>query len=319
MDGTTPNNIRALTWNGSIPITLTLAPSSLSSPTMPPPQHHLVSRHTYLHIGLQEAILRLFKFGPPSVITNTTITTSKTETDDKEQDNILNDGGGNSELPQCWFEDEETGTPLRWHLFVGVLFDILAQRRKKINAAGSCLLPWKIRLHFMSYPTHQILSLGGGEGESDVSKTIQRNYSNSLKQALFLQHGSSKVAMNLTKSNHNQIWDALVRSNYDAFWQVSQDLLARPSSDSAAVGLKMIPVRIMVDSKPAIQQVFRLDDDAGELTLASLLSCWINEKEDMVVGWAIQGVQPPLNSLVLDLWQALCYPDHFLYITISMG
>ena len=59
--------LRAENWNGSIPVIISLAPTSLSSPTIPPPIHVLLSRHTFLHIGLKHAVMRLHKFAPPTI------------------------------------------------------------------------------------------------------------------------------------------------------------------------------------------------------------------------------------------------------------
>ena len=58
--------VQSENWSGCIPIQLSLAPTSLSSPNMPCSIHVLVSRHTFLHVGLQEAVLRLYKFAPVS-------------------------------------------------------------------------------------------------------------------------------------------------------------------------------------------------------------------------------------------------------------
>eukprot|EP00586_Coscinodiscus_wailesii_P016503 CAMPEP_0172496994 /NCGR_PEP_ID=MMETSP1066-20121228/94738_1 /TAXON_ID=671091 /ORGANISM="Coscinodiscus wailesii, Strain CCMP2513" /LENGTH=266 /DNA_ID=CAMNT_0013269563 /DNA_START=53 /DNA_END=850 /DNA_ORIENTATION=+ len=265
MNESTLNNLRSLNWKGSIPIILTLAPTSLSSPTMPPPQHHLISRLSYLHISLREAILRLYKFAAPSMSIKSSsaltdiddgggdgggrgeeeTTTTTTTTDD-------NDGEGRS-VPQCWFEDDDTKTALRWQFFVGVLYDmILLKRKRQFDSDGggggvveTTVLPWKLRVHFTSYPSHQILSLGHG----DVIKTVEKAYSNSLKQALFLQHGSSKIAMGMTKTNHELVWDAVVRSNFNVFSEASRDLWG------SYEGLKMLPVRILVGGKPAVQRV----------------------------------------------------------------
>ena len=143
------------------------------------------------------------------------------------------EGDKHDKVPLCWFEDEDTGTPLRWHLFTGVIYDLLKRKRKTNNNNNSnnnsCRpLLWKIRIHFTSYPSHEILPLD----ENDMTKTIEKIYSNSLKQVLFLQHGSSKVVMGMTKSNHGRLWDAIVRSSYDDFWEVSQDLLAKTLSSA---------------------------------------------------------------------------------------
>ena len=69
---------------------LSLAPSSLSSPTIPPPIHVLLPRHTFLHLGLQEAVFRLQTFAPPTFSFNKRVveepeTTTTTEPDSDEE------------------------------------------------------------------------------------------------------------------------------------------------------------------------------------------------------------------------------------------
>lgn len=41
---------------------------------------------------------------------------------------------------------------------------------------------------------------------------IRRHYTNALKQALFLQSGSSRAGMTLAKENQNRLWQALKTS-----------------------------------------------------------------------------------------------------------
>jgi len=230
--------IQSENWSGSIPIVLSLAPTSLSSPSMPSSIHVLVSRHTFLHVGLQEAVLRLYKFAPvsfssliqreePGEDNTAEITTGKTMPDSEHH------------YPVCWFEDEDTQFALRWHLFVGVLWDM-----KKST------LPWKIRLHFTQYPSSQILPL------DSVLQTVERYYMNSLKQALFLQYSTNKVAMSMSKQTHGKIWDSIITNNVQLYQQVNGDLQQNPNK------VNLLPIRVLVNLlKPPIQRPCRI---AGE-------------------------------------------------------
>merc|ERR1712224_1071127 len=90
-------------------------------------------------------------------------------------------------------------------------------------------LPWHIRVHFSSYPSDQLLPLDDCLGDTNCSNgssyciavLLRRLFRNSLKQALFMQYGSSKVAMSINKSSHDQIWDALIQSNYELHHDVN--------------------------------------------------------------------------------------------------
>ena len=180
--------------------------------------------------------MRLHKFAPvsfPSMTVRNEPDPGVTSSDE-EQPRAASDKNG-KEYPVCWFQDEETKFALRWHLFVGVLWDLKASKS----------LPWKIQLHFTSYPSSQILPLETG----DVLTTVERNFMNSLKQALFMQRASSKVAMNMTKQSHERIWDSIVTCNFQLYQQVNDDLQQTNEAD-----LNLLPIRLMIDSKPPIQR-----------------------------------------------------------------
>lgn len=239
--------IQSDNWSGCIPIVLSLAPTSLSSPSMPSSIHVLVNRQSFLHVGLQEAVMRLYKFAPMSFSsslikreepTDDVVENSTTETKKKKNDSHNHDS--QQQYPVCWFEDEDTQFALRWHLFVGVLWDLKSTSKKT--------LPWKIRLHFSQYPSSQILPM------DNVLETVECFYMNSLKQALFMQYSSSKVAMSMSKQTHEQVWDAITTNNFQLYHQVNADL-----QQNSAQEVNLLPIRVLVNSlKPPIQRPCRI-------------------------------------------------------------
>lgn len=299
---TSEESVQSENWSGFIPVVLSLAPSSLSSPTMPPPIHAMVARQSYLHLSLKSAVERLHKFAPVSLSAsmmqkepNPGEETEESGTEIPSSEKKVED------YPICWFEDEEAQMALRWHFFAGVLCDM---------RAGSRDLPWKIRLHFTQYPSSQILPI-----ESDVITSVERAYKNSLKQALFLQNGSAKVAMSLTKQSHEQIWDSILKSNNKLYQQVNDEL---------QLVSNMLPVRVLLDAKPPMQQPLKAVEDQ---TLGDVLVHWMPSIFQTSSGsveaisaetcWTIQGLQIPLTSKLQDLFKVLAHPDHFLYIVVS--
>ena len=444
-------SIQNANWQGCIPIQLSIAPTSLSSTNKPRPIHRMVSRMTYLHLGLFDEIMHLHEYAPTSSYGGSSSkqmmvvreeppdSPKQEEQNSNEHENNNRDANNQQEVgadeqqntaqnknihsnnteqrnatlfPQCWFEDEESGVPLRWQLFVGVLYDLMKGRQVVINHPGSpssaCNqfrnLPWKIRIHFTSYPTDQLLpldivpqqqqqnasqnsneSLASASAatnsndkatqEAQINTLIGRIFRNSLKQALFLQYGSSKVAMSITKNSHEKIWDAIVQSSYDAYNQVNTDIqiglksppinnklsLTDDLTDENATTAKsllpqLVPVRILLNDKPAIQRPIVaqkkdiseylkqkpteiLKDDADiyvspyttlgdvlETCLPSLFkqvdSSAVADSRNITVSdassthYSIQGVQPSLSCVVVDLWRSLSHPDHFLYVIV---
>lgn len=340
----TPETTQSANWSGSIPVVLTLAPSSLSSPTVPAPIHVPLSRHSYLHTGLQAAVQRLHQFAPTPMSFASGMIRSEPEpgssSDDENDDAAAatpetksaaaaaasSDTPGphareNStrtakpSYPVCWFEDEETQMALRWHLFAGVLYDM------KHTSSTRASLPWKIRLHFTAYPDSEILPL---QADTSVETQVHNFYKNSLKQALCCLHGSSKVALNVTKESHSRLWRSVQTANFPLYRQVVNGDLPAVQSE-----VSLLPVRLYFNAKPPIQRPCR---DAS-ISLGFLLADWLPEHfekqetdgdepstavtaKSTSVCWRVAGIQPSLDHSVLDLWKTLSHPDHFLYLVV---
>ena len=383
-------------WLGAIPIVLTLAPTSLSSPMAPRPIHAMISRCNYLHVALMNEVMTLANYAPVSVgsssavvarhyakVGGATATVVQMRAEEPPDDDDCNhdenstkmmkkkkDGGGNGSsddlnndneaaaantesngyphnhnnknnnnnrsiyhdvLPECWFEDVVTGIPLRWQLFAGILYDLVRGKSSVLHTGNnnntvrqqrqdllhrnnmmenSHYLPWQVRVHFTCYPHEKILALddgGGGVGgcsvqyhhqqqqqqqqqsNSDgdgindmilnsnnahrrIDKLIFRTYRNALKQALFLQYGTSRTAMSINKQSHEQLWDAIQTCNYEKYCEVNSTLQrgleCRPFSTVGGGTKKdavdgdedlpqLIPVRLMLNDLPVIQRPIR--------------------------------------------------------------
>ncbi|CAM9943444.1 unnamed protein product [Scytosiphon promiscuus] len=161
-----------------------------------------------------------------------------------------------------WLEDARSGEPLRWHIPVGVLFDLIAgaegeqpggfggggvkEPRLGEGAASSSsfggpdLLPWRITVHFQGCPRRQVFPL---EKEAD----IRRHYTNALKQALFLQSGSSRAGMTLAKENQNRLWQALKTNDAKVFHEMDGFL------GGAGGAIRLVPVRVLTGGAPPSQ------------------------------------------------------------------
>lgn len=289
-------------WKGSIPCLITLANSSVSSPTLPPPLHVLVARNSFLHVSLEDSIRRLHAFAPVSPFSTGTLLQISEPDPGEEGSGTVSRSGSASEadsssqgkanstaLPVCWLEDENSGIPVRWHLFAGILFDLKSNRD----------LPWKLTLHFTNYPT-VILPF--------EEHSLHFIYKHSFKQALSVLTGSSKTAMNLTKASHGILWESIRTGNFSLYRQV----------DLAVDASRSIPVRVFWNADPPIQK-----KTTAEVLLGDLLQCWLPELDHPLdettttTVWRICGVDRPDLSLTIgDLWQCCCYPDQFLCVSV---
>lgn len=251
-------SLRKANFDGKIPIKLVLAQTSLSSGVPPQPQHVLVSRQTFLHVGLESAVRKLHEHALPTLSflgggnRKNVVVVQEDDDDDnddkksteqapqsKASNQISSKAKGSSEsdndkvdtenegsskettspYPICWFEDIATGQPLRWQYFCGVLFDSLQCTKSDLQNQS---LPWEIRLHFRSYPSQQLLELcdpsWGNNG--GVLDTLRQTFRNSLKQAFVIRYGNSKEALNLSKQAHDSIWEGITKHSFDGIASV---------------------------------------------------------------------------------------------------
>ncbi len=299
--------VKRINNEGRIPVVVTLAPTSLSAPTGPLPLHLMVSRQTYLHLGLSTAIRRLHQFAPiafqglkwqepdPGEL--------EEETDTKEPLQLVDNS--KSDLPDCWWEDEVTQAPLRWQLFTGVLYDMHANQA----------LPWRLRLHFNNFPS-QLLPFS--------IQSLRSHFQNSIKQAIALRAGSGRAALQwMTKEAHDELWNSLQETKC----ATRHEWRSRITED---VANQRIPVRVLLSSGslPCLQKSCLVD---RQLHLGELLTEWLPDfgfdrtkdthQESLAAFssacWKIQGSHPSLDLSVLDLWECLCHPDSYLYIVVS--
>ena len=75
---------------------------------------------------------------------------------DKETSGELTSGQTNDS--EIWLEFE--GTPIKWHIPVGVLYDqfcVLNNDTNEDSSSYSSMLPWNLIVHFSKFPEHEIL------------------------------------------------------------------------------------------------------------------------------------------------------------------
>ncbi|CAM9944131.1 unnamed protein product [Discosporangium mesarthrocarpum] len=345
-------SVREAAWGGKIPAEFYMDPSEVTALQRPLPLYLLLPRMSFLPC-MANAVAHHFGEVAPDAQRN------------------------------LWLEDGHTGEPLRWHVPTGVLFDLLNRTGREAStsedgAEDALLLPWRISVHFQGCPRSQVLPL---EHEAD----IRRHYTNSLKQALFLQLGSSKAGMSLAKEQQTRLWGAVKNSDSRVYFEVDSIL-----DGGQAGGPKLVPVRILRGQTPAVQlpipptrpnglgipgsgsqrlkymkhfhggpllgragksNIDLRDQGDGEGTVEDHqtvenagpgpgagavargetgLGGESGKAESQETPWApgaggkggvswrvfVQGIEPPLDAVVTELWDALRHPDRFLYVVV---
>jgi len=104
-------------WEGRLPVCFSLATEEVSTPIAPDPFYLMIPRMTYFPL-VTEKVRRHF------------VRCVELEKHDNDM----------------WLEFEKQ--PLRWHLPVGLLCDLLVSNNE---------LPWQITVHFDKYPDNKLL------------------------------------------------------------------------------------------------------------------------------------------------------------------
>ncbi|XP_078001380.1 autophagy protein 5-like [Glandiceps talaboti] len=250
-------------WEGRLPIAFSLSPDEVTAMEQPEPYYMLVPRQSYL-----------------------TLVTDKVQKHFKKYADEENAG-------EVWFEYE--GQPIRWHIPVGVLFDLYAHR---------AALPWNITIHFQQFPEEELIRCKN----KDV---IEAHFMSSVKEADCLKH-RSQVINGMQKKDHKQLWMGLQNDKFDQFWAINRRLMEHTADEP----FKFIPFRICQVDKPSQQSLFRpVTDDGEPVTLGNLLK-HVGVAENPGFKICIQGIEPPLDTPIQWLSEHLSHPDNFLYISI---
>ncbi|CEM35874.1 unnamed protein product [Vitrella brassicaformis CCMP3155] len=163
-----------------------------------------------------------------------------------------------------WLEHDNI--PLQWHLPVGVLFDALF--------GGHPRVPWQLTVHFSSGTPEQHIEHLPEHIRRHVPKPIPMTGSsavnsfkirflNTLKQSLFLLHGTSVRFASLSKSDQTDLMDAVVEGRVDDFWSIARrvDLTC-----SAIADIKSVSIRLHVYGPPHLQLLRAFEPASSSLT-----------------------------------------------------
>ncbi|KAL9266439.1 Autophagy protein 5-like protein [Drosera capensis] len=91
-----------------------------------------------------------------------------------------------------WFEYK--GSPLKWYIPTGVLFDLLCAEPER---------PWNITVHFRGYPTNVLTPC-------ESEDAIKWSFINSFKEAACIIAGNCKSVMNMPQSDQLDLWRAVL-------------------------------------------------------------------------------------------------------------
>jgi hypothetical protein len=140
-----------------------------------------------------------------------------------------------------------------------------------------------------------------GENED----TYAKNYFHSVKQGLYLEHGSSDAAMRLAREKQRRLWEYLIGNNASAFAAIDGELRKVPAN--------RIPVRLVLRGGRVLQPP--CGGGAEAIPLRDFISEYLSVSSGSLRA-VCHGVPVCLDTPLVELWSALSFPDHFLYLNI---
>jgi autophagy-related protein 5 len=223
--------------------------------------------------------------------------------------------------------------PLRWQIPIGVLFDLLA------GEESADALPWRITVHFQSFPADALLRATPTEAE--------RVLVNALKESCFLRCGSAAPFNGLSPANQQALVAALGVPDADlaaahASYAPIGELLEQAVGTQLHGGqppFRAVPLRAFLTPTEWRQQPLPpLRSGTTELTtlrdaLAVLLPAHFGPEpstdahdtaahDTAPAGAAavvlVQGVLAPLQTPLHWLWSACSHPDGWLYVSVRL-
>lgn len=229
-------------WQGRVPVAFSLSSDDVHTMGQPDPYHLMLPRLSYITVVFDKVRKHFSKFVHP----------------EKESSGEMT--SGHSTESEIWLEFE--GTPIQWHLPVGVLYDQFCSLTNDIiddSSSFSSMLPWNLIVHFSKFPEHEIL-------HCDSRETVEAHFMSCVKEADQIKHGG-RVISAMQKKDHNQLWQGLQNDKFDQFWAVNRRLMevpttVMPTSDGSGETtqiscFKNIPIRLYEGEKSMIQKLVK--------------------------------------------------------------
>jgi len=201
-----------------------------------------------------------------------------------------------------WYE--YNSIPLKTNLPVGVLYDMSIHN----NDNDDNKLPiWTITIHFQTFPRDII--------PCSTLSDSERYFSHSLKQALYLLHGSTSAYNSLTVELKKSFWDSVCSgSDYQTFQSISSDLLLISTT------VNKLPIRFIKQGYPTRQISIEVLKNEDEILLSDVIS-QLNDndiKSSDQYKLLVHGIDITchLNVPIQELWRRFHHGDFFMYIII---
>jgi autophagy-related protein 5 len=128
---------------------------------------------------------------------------------------------------------------MKWHLPVGLLYDIYVLSTKDAgadNSSSPTTLPFRLTLHFVPDPEKPTMHA--------TPVVLHDSFINSVKEADFLRSGTAKPIMTLGAQESKALWTSTQDNDLPTFAKIHASLVPSPGQ------LRNIPLRVYLPSPP---------------------------------------------------------------------
>ena len=226
--------------------------------------------------------------------------------------------------------------PLKWHLPVGLLYDIYALSSQ--SPESQLPLPFKLTLHF-SDPSSASLGVTTNLIKPDPV-VLHDSFINSVKEADFLRSGTAKPIMSLSAADSKALWSSTKSNDLETHSKVHNSLLpnqfrnipmrvylpSSPNQDPSKAQIKVLqshvpPFITPASPNPATQRVpAQGQPQTLGTALHTMLPNLFPSRRTPILGRPIlHGAAVPMGANLEELARWACYADGWLGVVIVMN
>lgn len=228
------------------------------------------------------------------------------------------------------------GVPLKWHLPVGLLYDIYALSPQNVESQ----LPLPFRLTFHSSNASSTSQNGTANLIKPEPVVLHDSFINSIKEADFLRSGTAKPIMSLSAADSKALWSSTQTNDLQTHSRVYSSLLpnqfrnipmrvylpSSPNQDPNKAQIKVLqshvpPFIVPVSPNPATHRVpTQGQPQTLGTALHTMLPNLFPSRRTPILGRPVlHGAVVPMGANLEELARWACYADGWLGVVVVMN
>lgn len=305
-------DIQRAVWHARLPLEIRLAPSECRVYDQADPYLVAWPRISYIPLLLP----RLYAFFSPLLIV-----------------------GSSAVSPDAGYLTHD-GVPLKWHLPLGLLYDlyVLSVRDSPADHSAVSPVPFRLTLHYTPDSINADVNLI----DPDPVK-MHDFFINAVKEADFLRSGTAKPIMSLSAADSKALWSSTQDNDLAVFAKIHQSLLpargqlrniplriylpASPEGDETTAQMKVLQAQIppvLPAQASATAAQARAASAAQPQTLGTALhslipSLFPSRRTPILARPILHGAPISLGANLEELASWACYADGWIHMVIAMN